>query len=213
MRTALAAALLALSLPALAQDASVTEDDEVVIDIESIVMDSTFADGRAIRIQVERDGDGDERRILLRRGDGDGERVFRIDVPDMERFAPLRDMSALFDGDGMGRLLRGLGSQAGVSPETRQRMRDLESEARALARQARDGDDAAEARLNAVLGDLFDVRAEARRERAESLRERARSLMEEADAMEASLRDREARRQALIEARRAELLGEPASDW
>ena len=218
MRTALAAALLALALPALAQDAPVTDDEEIVVDIESIAIDTTFADGRAIRIEVERDGDaGDERRIVIRRhGGDDGERVFRLDMPDVERMAPFRDLDgplAFFDGEPFQDLLRGLGGQPGVSSETRQRMRDLQAEARSLARQVRDGDDGAEARLDAVLGELFDVRAEARRERADGLRERARELMEEADEMEAALREREARRQALIEARRARLLGDPASDW
>jgi hypothetical protein len=37
--------------------------------------------------------------------------------------------------------------------------------------------------------------------------------MAEADEKEASLRDRAARRQALIDARRAELLGTESSDW
>lgn len=194
MRTALAAALLALALPALAQDAPAPADAALVVEID------TTDDGP---------------RVVVRRwGGGDGVRTFRFDVPDLERLAPLRDGPlALFESGEALRLLRGISGQPDVSPETRERMRDLEAEAHALARQARDGDDGARDRLDAVLSDLFDVRAEARRERADALRDRAAELEDEAAEIEAALREREARRRALIEARRAELLGEPAGDW
>ena len=199
MRLLTLAALAGLALPAAAQGAPA--DEPVVGEVE--------VDGRSIRIEVERDGDTDGRRIVVRRRGGadDGERVFRLDAPDLERLAPLRDtpLALLADGS-VGRVLRSLVGEPGVSAETRERLRELEAAARDTARRARGGDADARRELDAVLGALFDARAEARRERAAALRAQA-------DAIEAALRERDARRQALIDARRAELLGEPAADW
>ena len=206
MRLFLAAALAALALPALAQDAPADRDVEVEIDV-----DSTSADGRSVRIQIGPDDDG--RLVIRGRGGDDGARTFRFEGPDLERLAPFRDLDRAPYADLFRGFLRGLGGQPGVSDETRERLDDLEAESRRLARRARDGDADAASRLDAVLGDLFEARADARRERADGLRDQAARLRDEADAIEAALRDRDARRADLIEARRAELLGEPAGDW
>lgn len=202
MRILTLAVLTGLALPAAAQDrpAPVEEDEEVLI------LDEDDGERRTVRIELEREGDDGHLVIRRRGGADDGERTFRLRMPDVEQLAPLRAGAALLAEGGVGRLLRDLGAEPGVSVETQRRMRDLETESRTLARQARDGDADAERRLDAVLGELFDVRAEARRERAASLREQA-------DAIEAALREREDRRQALVDARRAELLGEPSADW
>ena len=195
MRLLFAAALAALALPALAQDAD----------------DAAPDDERSVRIEIDRDDDG--RVVIRRQGGDDGARTFRLEGPDLERLAPFRDLDRTPYGDLFRGLLRGLGAQPGVSDETRERLNDLEDEARRLAGSARDGDADAEARLDAVLGSLFEARADARRERADALRDQAARLRDEADAIEAALRERDARRDALIEARRAELLGAPAGDW
>lgn len=176
--------------------------------------------GEAV-FEIERHGEAPMR--FRERIEGDGETIFRLRGPGGEfrfegedgpagavrfRMHGGPDM-AFFDGDGplhgvLSRMMVGeMGG--GISDETRERMWALEREARELAREARDGDAAAGARLDAVLGDLFEVRAEARREQAAHLRERAAEI-------EAALAEREANREALIEARRAELLGTGA-DW
>ena len=216
MRLLLCAALAAAALPALAQDVPEAEAPEVEIEIES----DERVDG-PVRFRVEQD---DGRHVIIRRrGEAPGaedEEVFEFRMPAPDAFEELSRLGERFfrvDGEAP-RLLREFSLRPGVSPETRERMRALQDEARDLAREARRADDPdrdeATRRLDAVLGELFDVRGQARQEEADALRERARALMEEADEAEAALRDRRARRQALIDARRAELLGETAtSDW
>ena len=223
MRLLLCAALALAALPALAQDDPEADDREVEIEIET----DEVADG-PLRIRVERDGE-DGHVIVRRRGDGD-EDVYRIRMPSPNAFVELDGLRRELDGLREGPLaffrhdgdapfgVRGFMGLRGVSDETRERMNTLQADARDLAHEARRADgaerEAAVRRLDAVLADLFEVRAEARREEAEHLRERARELQAEADEMEAGLRDRAARRQALIDARRAELLGEtPTDDW
>ena len=208
MRRLLIAALAFSALPALAQD-DPERDEEVVIEIET---DERLDDDGPVRIEVRRDGD---REVIIRRRGGAGEmedEVVRFEMPDVEgllRDGPL----AVFRSEGGPFPMLG----GGVSPETRERMRTLRREASDLARQARAADGAErqrlERQLDATLGDLFDVRGQARQEEADHLRERARELMAEADEKEASLRERARRRAELIEARRAELLGESTADW
>lgn len=210
MRLLLCAALALAALPALAQDDPEADDREVEIeDIEG-----------PVHIEVERDGD-DGHVVIRRRGGPAGENVFRLRMPAPDDFAELHRLGeapyAFFGGDAPF-ALRGFMGLRGVSEETRERMTTLQAEARQLAREARRADgaerDAAVRRLDAVLADLFEVRGQARQEEAERLRERARELMDEAAELEDGLRERAARRQALIDARRAELLGETTtSDW
>ncbi|MEO0558909.1 MAG: hypothetical protein AAF170_12070 [Bacteroidota bacterium] len=215
MRRFVFAALALFAVPAFAQETPRAESEaEIIIEDE----DGPF------RFYIERDGP----RFLFRQGDGD-ERVFNLDVPEgvFEFNSPEFDFDRYFDtdrsghafrffNDGPGNIFRVLGSGS-MSDETRERMRELQSDARELAMQARTARgaerDDAERQLDAVLGELFDVRGQARQEEADALRERARELMDEANEKEEALRDRAARRDALIEARRAELLGTTSSDW
>lgn len=205
MRRFVCAVLTVLAVPAFAQDAPRAEDG-VEFEIET-------EDDGPVRFHIERDGP----RILFR-GDGE-ERIFDLNTSELE-FDVFNRMGespfALFRDGGPARLFDVLGSRS-VSQETRERMRDLQAQSRELAMQVRRAEGAerqdAERQLDAVLGELFDVRGQARQEEADALRERARELVEEANEKEESLRDRAARREALIEARRAELLGTSSSDW
>ncbi len=238
MRRVLILALTLSAAPVFAQNAPKVER-EVVIDIDTLNVDSP------LNVRVEREEDGG--RIVIRRPDGDnvfriqvpepgedgvvrffspgadGEHEFHFKMPRPEDLAELRELELndlevprWFDEGGPGMALR-LFNRDGVSAETRERMRTLQREAEALAREARAADGTERERLvdrlDAVLGELFEIRGQAREEEAEGLRERARELMVEADEKEAALRERETRRRALIESRRAELLGETASDW
>jgi len=211
MRRFVCAALALFAIPAIAQDTPRAQSEaEIMIEDE---------DG-PVRFHIERDGP----RVIFR-GDGD-ERVFNLDMSEMEHLNDFRFENefsfggdtpfALFRDGGANRFFNVLGSGS-VSAETRERMRELQAESRELAMRARAANAAerqdAERQLDAVLGELFEVRGEARQEEADTLRERARELMAEAEEKEASLRDRAARRDALIEARRAELLGTSSSDW
>lgn len=244
MRRALARALALSVLPALAllATAPASAQDTPEVEREVIVEIDTLDSDGPIHVEVERDEDG--RRIVIRRRAQDGEideNVIRFRMPETDEDGVVRFFSgpddevirfraaeiaeqiqglgdtsfAWFDGDGPGAALRLF--DGGVSAETRERMRELQTEARALARQAREANGAEREtlvdELDALLDELFEVRGQARQEEADRLRERARELMEEADEKEAALRERADRRRALIEARRAELLGEPASDW
>ena len=180
------------------------EDDEVVLDGSD--------DGRTVRLRIESDGD----EMIVRQGDGDEANVVRLRMPSLDGLATWR----MDDGGPSGllpRMLREFQTRPGVSSETRQRMRALDMESQSLARRARsaEGDARRDAlrELDDVLGELFEVRGEARREEAAALRERAAALQAEADELDAATRDRASRRQALIDARRAELMGERASDW
>ncbi|MEM1116103.1 MAG: hypothetical protein AAF845_06430 [Bacteroidota bacterium] len=222
MRLLLCAALALAALPALAQDDPEADDREVEIEIEADDLD----DG-PMRFRIERDGD--DGHVIFHRGDDGEENVFRFRTPSPGDVAQLRglqmDLDALRDGPFAAFrsgdspfAVRSFLMGGGVSEETREQMRDLQREAREIAREARRADgaerDAAVRRLDGVLAELFEVRAEARREEAQHLRERARELTAEADEVEDALRERDARREALIDARRAELLGEtPLSDW
>lgn len=223
MRLLLPAVIALVAAPAFAQDAPrpapapEADDREVEIEIET-----DDADG-PVRYRVERDGD--ERDVVIRRrgvAPGTEEDVVRFRVPGPEGLAMFERLGdapfAHLDLGDAPRMLREFSFGRGISDETRTRLRELQDQAHDLAREARTAEgrerDDAVRRLDAVLGELFDVRGQARREEAEALRERAQELMDEADEKEASLRDRSARRQALIEARRAELLGEtPTEDW
>ena len=192
MRLLLASALVLGATSVLAQD--LPDEDGAVFEVEIDTLDHN---------------------ITIRRGD-DGE-AFSLNLPNMDEMVRVWNFEdtplAWFRGEN----IPFLSGEPGVSTETSERMRDLEREARATARRARQLEGAereeAERRLDALLSELFEVRGEARRERAAHLRERARELEAEAAEIEESLRDREARREALIDARRAELLGETDSDW
>ncbi|WP_412060152.1 hypothetical protein [Rubrivirga sp. IMCC45206] len=222
MRLLLLPALALLAVPALAQtDRDVeVEDDDVIIEESDgdgirIIRRSgePGADGREVRVRVERDGP----RVIVRR-DGDGEEidenVFELDLDGPRRILERIERSGEMPFGGVFREMIGGPS---ASPETRARMRELDMRARALAREARDAEGADRTRLerelDTVLGELFDVRGQARAERAEALREQAAEMRAEADAMDAATAERAARRAALIEARRAELLGAPTVDF
>ncbi len=207
MRRLLLPALALLTVPAAAQDDGRQVDEETVVVRER----SGDVDGREVRVRVERDGP----RVVVR-SEVEGEVEERVIEVDLDGPVGLLE-SALGDAARLGEVLRRVGGSAGTSPETAARMRELQTEARDLARrtreaQGRDRRDA-EADLDRVLGELFDVRAQARREQAAHLRDRADALRAEADELEAALRERDGQRAALIEARRAELLGEPGADW
>ena len=184
----------------------------VVIEDDEVILDRSGGDGRAVRLRIESDGD----EMIVRQGDGDEANVVRLRMPSLDGLATWRT-----DADGpaglLPRMLREFQTRPGVSSETRQRMRALEMESQSLARRARsaEGDARQDAlrELDDVLGELFEVRGEARREEATALREQAAALQAEADELDAATRDRASRRQALIDARRAELMGERASDW
>ncbi len=128
MRLLVAAALVLGAAPALAQD---LPEDYDVFEVDTL--------DAPLRFEIERDEDG---AVIFRRGDGEDE-VFRFQLPDPEMLGRFgEDMEALRhrflfrehldDGDGPAALfLRGLSGEPGVSPETRERMRQLEREARA----------------------------------------------------------------------------------
>lgn len=211
MRLLLTAALLLSAAPALAQDAPERDRDDSPFVIE---VDSLLTNG--LRLKIER---GDDGSFLFRHGDG-ADDVVRLRLPDAEAVRGLhdhRDLLSLWNSRGAYPLLGGLAADPDVTAETRQRMRELEEEARTAARRARGAEGPerreAERRLDATLGELFDARGQARREKADALRERARELESRAAELEDAVEDRADRRQALIESRRAELLGESTSDW
>ena len=214
MRRLLLPVLLLLALPAAAQD-----DGREVERLIRIEIDTVLTDGGAYEIEVERDDDVRERRVIIRRGEGEEDVVaFRLPGGDDAREMLGRaasDAIALFRTEGSGSAFEHYVTTMNASPETRRRMRELEAQAVRLAETVRDADGAerrdARADLDRTLDELFDVRAEARREQAEALRERARTLQSEADQLDAELADREARRAELIEARRRMLLD--GADW
>ncbi|GAB5537314.1 MAG: hypothetical protein Rubg2KO_35630 [Rubricoccaceae bacterium] len=215
MRRFACAALALLAIPAFAQETPRAEDD---VEIEFETEDGPF------QFYIERDGSN------IRFRGPDDERFLNLEVPnggakfnlngfDLDRYFDAQgdfNNRFRFFNDGPGNIFRVLGSGS-MSAETRDRMRELQSESRELAMRARTMNGAerqdAERQLDAVLSELFDVRGEARQEEADALRKRARELMDEASEKEEALRDRAARRDALIEARRAELLGTSSSDW
>ena len=214
MRRLLLATLVFAAVPALAQTDDVEVERRIVIDVDTL-------DGR-FEVEIERDeSDGErERRIVIRRG-GDQD-VVRLRVPDEDQIREMMDAArgavTVFRPDDGDSVFESAFGPAGVSPETRTRMRELEAEARRLARTARASEGAerreAEAALDRTLDELFDVRADARRGRSDHLRERAAELEAEAAEIETGLADREARRRAILDARRDALLGRgDASDW
>lgn len=218
MRTFLIATLAVCALPALAQPDRRVE--RVVVDVDTVVIGGDHR----FEIEIEEEVDADGERVIIRRRGGDlDERIVEVEMPDAVEIETMMQrvldspLAVFRSRDGGTVFERQLGLMGG-SPETRARMRELETEARQHARRARTADGAerreAEDALYRTLDELFDVRAEARRERAERLRQQAAELQAEADEMEAALADREARRRALIEARRDELMGEdPTLDW
>ena len=160
-------------------------------------------------------------RVMIRRFERDGEveaDTIRFRVPDVADILQRFPQEGGFEWDREGGPFEVFVGEPGLSPETRDRMRDLDRRSRELAREARDARGAERTRLerelDGVLDELFEVRADARRERAAHLRERAETLEADARALEEGLRERDARRREILEARRRELLGEDASaDW
>ena len=209
MRRLLLTALALGALPAAAQTDDTRTEREIIIERDD-------ADGPQVRRMIIVNGDTtlDERRGGAAFFSDDGRNVLIeddevvLDGSDDGRTVRLRIES---DGDEM-IVRQGDGDEANV---VRLRMPSLDGLATwrmddggpsgLLPRMLRELDD--------VLGELFEVRGEARREEAAALRERAAALQAEADELDAATRDRAARRQALIDARRAELMGERASDW
>lgn len=220
MRLLLFPALALLAVPALAQTDREVEE-EVVIE-EEIGDDIRIfrqrgepgAEGREFRVRVERDGP----LVRFRRDGGEVEEieesVFELDLDGPRRIIERIELDG---GLPFGGVFREMLGGSGASAETRARMRELDVRADDLARQARDADAADRARiereLDTVLGELFDVRGQARTERADAMRERAAEMEAEADALDAATAERAARRAALIEARRDELLGAPTVDF
>lgn len=188
MRLALAALALAFALPAAAQ--SRERDERHIV----ITTDTSAADGQRIIVRrVERDGAVEADTLRL----PPFERIF-------ERV--LTELPGRADG-----AFREAFPAPGVSEATRERMRELERDSRDLAREARAASgrerDRLVERLDGVLAELFEVRAEARREEAAELRRQA-------DALDAGLAERERRRDEILDARRRELLGEAdGADW
>jgi len=213
MRWLLLSALALSALPALAQD------DEVEREVHRTIVvngDTVMADGGRYPFRME--GDGPERRLVFRRGDGEENTVaFRMPDPEHVRtimYDALAGSRVSFDGDNPAIWL----AEMSASPETHRRMRDLEADVRSQVETIRTTDGAerrdAEAALDRTLDELFDVRAQARRERADGLRTRAAAMENEANQIEEGLADRESRRRRIIEARRAALLGESwVEDW
>lgn len=222
MRLLLLSAIALLTLPVMAQDGE-REVRRIVVEL-----DSAEANGAGFEVEIDRDETEEGRRVIIRRRVDDGgneritERIVELRMPDNEQIEEMMEQAmegplAFFrSGDGETVLERMLESR-GASAETRTRMRELESQARTQARQAQAATGSArrdaEASLDGTLAELFEVRAQARRERAESLRERADVLAAEADEIESALADRQSRRAELIEARRRALLDGGDSDW
>ncbi|WP_412067117.1 hypothetical protein [Rubrivirga sp. IMCC43871] len=216
MRLLLLPALALLAAPALAQTDRDVEREVVVEDVDDdairIIRQRGGEPDGEVRVRVERDGP----RVIVRR-DGDGEagaeNVFELDLDGPRRIFERIEMGDM----PFGGMVREMMGGPGASPETRARMRELDSRAHTLAREARDADGAERTRLerelDTVLGELFDVRGQARAERADAMREQAAEMRAEADALDAATAERAARRAALIEARRAELLGAPTADF
>lgn len=171
-------------------------------------------------IRVERDGDRVRRVIVMADTTDDAPRTVEIRLDSL-----IERAGGLFGPDGVigermrrfeiemedGRLR--VRTDDGAS-ETRERMRDLERDARRLAERARGGDRVAERELDGVLAELFEVRGEMRRERAAALRERAQTLQDEAAALDEETQRRDRDRRRIIEARKRELLDDGATaDW
>ncbi|NNF57619.1 MAG: hypothetical protein HKN04_05195 [Rhodothermaceae bacterium] len=166
--------------------------------------------------------DGDER--VFEFESPDGENVY-FEMPDLTEFAFPRfdaedfNVWAHRDGEPFGRFaLEGmLDGLRGLDSETRREMMELERRTAELAAQLRraEGRERAELeeQLDRSLGELFELRGQMREARAREMEERAQRLREEAEALRDALRDRERQREALIEERKRDLLGEHGSDW
>jgi hypothetical protein len=184
MRVLLLSTLALAALPAVAQPATRPER-RIVVTVDSL------DDGQVTVRRFERDG-------------GVRSDTVRFRFPGADVL--LDRLPGILDGP-----FRDAIPTPGVSEETRERMRTLDRRSRDLAREARAAEgrdrERLERELDGVLAELFDVRADARREEAAHLRDRA-------DALDAGLRERAAQREALLDARRRELLGETdGADW
>ena len=231
MRVLILSALALAALPVVAQPA--TRQERVVVTVDSTADGGRFGvrrpgDRMVIR-RIERDGVVSVDTVRFRWPDGDNV-AFRHPGPGQdgaeftwfERDADVQSDTVRFRFPGADVLLdrlpglidgpfRDAFPAPGVSEETRERMQTLDRRSRDLAREARAAEgrdrERLERELDGVLAELFDVRADARREEAAHLRERA-------DALDAGLRDRADRREALLDARRRALLGETdGADW
>ncbi|HEX9951096.1 MAG TPA: hypothetical protein VGB53_04955 [Rubricoccaceae bacterium] len=218
MRTLLLPALALAAFPALAQSAPPRTERHIVITVDSTADGERFVfrrpEGAGANVEFRRfehDGGPEVHRferdgVVVRRFGRDGADSdtlrFRLPSPDVL----LEGVHGMMDGP-----FREFFGSPGVSDETRERMQELDRRSRDLAREARAASgsdrDRLERDLGGVLAELFDVRADARREQAAHLRA-------EADELEAGLRERDARREAILDARRRELLGESdGADW
>jgi hypothetical protein len=199
MRVLILSTLALAALPAVAQPAA-RQERRIVVTVDSL------RDGDATVRRFD-DAPLDGERVVVRRFERDGDvrsDTVRFRFPGADVL--LDRLPGLIDGP-----FRDAFPTPGVSEETRERMQTLDRRSRDLAREARatEGRDRErlERELDGVLAELFDVRAEARREEAAHLRERA-------DALDAGLRARSDRREELLDARRRELLGETdGADW
>ncbi|HEX8299688.1 MAG TPA: hypothetical protein VF594_11060 [Rubricoccaceae bacterium] len=207
MRTLLLPLLALIALPALAQSPSPRADRRIIIDVDSTSGGERLAFRRPGGLRedidirrLERDG------VVVRRLNGSEADTIRFRIP-----SPNILIDRVNGMMGPGGPFSEFFGAPGVSEETRERMQSLDERSHDLAREARAASgterDRLERDLDGVLAELFDVRADARREHAAHLRA-------EADKVEAGLRERDARREAILDARRRELLGESdGADW
>lgn len=220
MRILLLSALVLLAVPADAQTEEPRETRRVVIEV-----DSAASDGARFEVEIEREPateDGDGPRVLIRRraSDGDDEQIVELQIPDRERLAAMMERvvegtMAVFRSDDGDTVVERMMDDRSASPETRARIRALEAQSEALAQRARESDGQARRdairELDTTLSELFEARAQARRERVDALRDRAEALDAQADQAEAALADRQSRREEMIQARRRALMD--GDDW
>jgi hypothetical protein len=108
------------------------------------------------------------------------------------------------------------------SAELRREIADAERRSRHVAADVRRAEQAGRtqeaarfrAELRQSLAEAYDLREQARRAQADALRDRGRELAEEAAELDAEVEERRQRRDAIIERRERELLGEAGElDW
>ena len=199
-------------LLALVAPLALTSATAQTADREGVIADDGAGEARVLRWSVRPDTTLDEARTVEIRLDSLGARLGGLFSPSGPLGARMRRFEIEVDGDAPA--VRFETADDGVDAETRERMRELDREARRLARAARAGDRPAERELDGVLAELFDLRGEARQQRADALRRRADALRDQAAELDAETARRAADRDRVIEARKREMLDAgAASDW